>query len=93
MGYEEKLAEDTAEAMANGDTDKIFANQKKHLDNVEKKIKADVLKDTPKPEGKGKSDEGMTLDKLRKMSPLDRKNWVDANPQDYKALYDVGGNE
>ena len=94
MGYEEKLAEDTAEAMADGDTDKIFANQKKHLDNVEKKIKADVLKDTPKPEGSGKGEEGMTLEKLRKLSPLERKNWVDANPQDYKTLYtDSNSNE
>lgn len=94
MGYEEKLAEDTAEAMVSGDTDKVFANQKKHLTSVEKKIKADVLKDTPKPNMNGKGDEGMTLEKLRKLSPGDRSNWARSNPEDYKALYtDAGGNE
>ena len=96
MGYDEKLAEDTAEAMASGDTEKIFANQKTHLVNVEKKIKAEVLKDTPKPNGTGKGNEGMTLEKLRKLSPGDRSNWARSNPEDYKALYtntDTGGNE
>ena len=34
MGYEEKLADATAEAMADGDTEKVFANQKKHLENA-----------------------------------------------------------
>jgi hypothetical protein len=51
LGYDESLANDTAEAMANGELDKVFANQKKHLDAIEKKIRADVLKETPKPEG------------------------------------------
>lgn len=49
LGYEEALAIETAEAMANGELDKVFANQKKHLESLEKKIRADVLKDTPKP--------------------------------------------
>ncbi len=49
LGYEDALAGETAEAMANGELDKVFAGQKKHLDFLEKKIRADVLKDTPKP--------------------------------------------
>lgn len=53
LGYDEGLAGDTAEAMAKGETDKVFANHKKHLDATEKKIRADVLRDTPKPEGGG----------------------------------------
>lgn len=60
LGYDEALATETAEAMAEGDTDKVFAAQKKHLDSVEKKVREDVLKDTPKPtggSGKGKSAE------------------------------------
>ena len=60
LGYEDKLATETAEAIVNGDTDKVFTNQKKHLDSVEKKIREDVLKSTPRPEGgngKGKSAE------------------------------------
>lgn len=95
MGYEEKLADDTAEAMANGDSEKVFANQKKHLESVEKKVRADALKDTPKPIGDGNS-KGMTAEKLRKMNPLDRLKYSQANPEEYKNLYsenDTGGNE
>ncbi len=51
LGYEDKLATETAEAMIDGNLDKVFANQKKHLEAVEKKIREDVLLDTPKPEG------------------------------------------
>lgn len=53
LGYDEKLAGETAEALANGEYDKVFAAQQKHHDAVEKKIRADVLKETPKPEGGG----------------------------------------
>ena len=49
LGYDEALAGETAEAMVNGEVDKVFSNQKKHLDSFEKKIRADVLKNTPKP--------------------------------------------
>ena len=58
LGYEDALATETAEALADGKLDVVFANQKKHLESVDKKIREDVLKDTPKPtggSGKGKS--------------------------------------
>lgn len=90
LGYEEKLADDTAEAMANGELDKVFANQKKHLEAVEKKIRSDILKDTPKPDG-GNSGNPMTKDKLRKMLPQERYQYSVDNPEEYKNLY--GGNE
>lgn len=90
LGYEESLADDTAEAMANGELDKVFANQKKHLDSVEKKIRSEILKDTPKPDG-GSSSETMTKQKLREMSPQDRYKYSVEHPEEYKQIY--GGNE
>lgn len=90
MGYEEKLAQETAEAMADGDTAKVFANQKKHLEAVEKKVRAEALKDTPKPTGDGDS-KTMTLDKLRKMTPQERYAYSVEHPDEYKELY--GGKE
>ena len=51
LGYDDALATEVAEAMVEGDTDKVFAAQKKHLDSVGKKIREEVLKDTPKPTG------------------------------------------
>lgn len=95
MGYDEKLADDTAEAMADGDSEKVFANQKKHLEAVEKKVRAEALKDTPKPTPDGDS-KTMTLEKLRKMSPQERYDYSVKNPEEYKTLYtntDTGGNE
>lgn len=94
MGYDEKLAQETAEAMADGDTAKVFANQKKHLEAVQKKVRAEALKDTPKPTGDGDS-KTMTIEKLRKMSPQERYDYSVKNPEEYKALYaeNTGGNE
>ncbi len=91
LGYDEALAEDTAEAMADGNTEKVFANQQKHLTAFEKKVRADALKDTPKPTPDGDS-KTMTLDKLRKMSPQERYEFFVAHPEEYKSLYGEGGN-
>ena len=94
LGYEEKLADETAEAMADGNLDKVFANQKKHLDAVEKRVRAEVLKETPKPTGDGDS-KTMTLKQLREMSPAERLKFSQEHPDEYKELYtnDTGGNE
>ena len=89
LGYDEKLATETAEALANGDIDKVFANQKKHNDLVEKRIRADVLKETPMPEG-GNGSDTMTKEKLRGMTAGERYNYSLEHPEEYKQLY--GGN-
>ena len=89
LGYEDKLATETAEAMANGEIDKVFANQKKHLDAVEKKIRADVLKETPKPEG-GNGSEIITKEIFSKMSIAEQYKYSVEHPEEYKQLY--GGN-
>ena len=39
QGYDEALAEDTAKAMADGDSAKVFANQQKFLDEYAKQVK------------------------------------------------------
>ena len=89
LGYDEKLATETAEAMANGELDKVFANQKKHLESVEKKIREDVLKDTPKPEG-GNGSDTITKETFSKMSIAEQYKFSVEHPEEYKQLY--GGN-
>ena len=89
LGYEDKLAGDTAEAMVEGNLEKVFTNQKKHLESVEKKIREDVLHNTPKPEG-GSSSSTMTKEKLRGMSATERYEFAQKNPEEYKQIY--GGN-
>lgn len=90
LGYDEALAEDTAEAFADGQTDRVLANMKKHLDAFEKKLRADVLKGTPRPVPDGKST-GMTVDAFRKLSARERAAYAASHPEEYRALY--GGNE
>ena len=89
LGYEDKLASEAAEAMVEGNLDKVFAYQKKHLEAVEKKIREDVLHNTPKPEG-GNSSTTMTKEKLRGMSAKERYDYSVAHPDEYKQIY--GGN-
>ena len=89
LGYEDKLATETAEAIVNGETDKVFANQKKHLESVEKKIREEVLTSTPRPTG-GNGAETMTLEKFRKMSIGEQLKYSNEHPEEYKKLY--GGN-
>ena len=89
LGYDDALASDTAEALANGDIDKVFANQKKFNESVEKKIRADVLNETPKPEG-GKGSETITKEKFSKMTIAEQYKYSIDHPEEYKKLY--GGN-
>lgn len=96
LGYDEKLAQETAEAFVNGDTDKVFENQQKAKTALEKKIRAEVLKNTPKPTG-GDGGKTMTKADFRKMGDLERMIWAQEHPDDYRAMYsqpdDTGGNE
>lgn len=56
-GFDEKLAEDTAKALAAGDMEKVFANQQKANAAYEKKLRADLVKKDPKPDGAGGDDQ------------------------------------
>lgn len=90
LGYDESLADETAEAMADGDSEKVFANQQKHLASFEKKVRAEALKNTPKPTPDGDS-KTMTLEKFRKLDPAERHKFYTEHPDEYKELY--GGKE
>lgn len=90
LGYDDKLAAETAEAYVDGDTEKVFANQQKAQAAFEKRIRADALKDTPKPTPDGDS-KTMTLKQLRAMTPQERYQYSVEHPSEYKELY--GGNE
>ncbi len=86
MGYDEKLARSSAEALAKGDMDTVFANQKNHTENREKALKAELLKETPPPMGGG-VDKGMTKKDFAKLSLEEKQKFATENPEVYASFY------
>ena len=89
LGYEDALATEAAEAMANGDTEKVFAAQQKNLDAVEKKFNEEFVGKTPRPTG-GSGSETITKETFSKMSLAEQYKYSKEHPEEYKTLY--GGN-
>ena len=89
MGFDEKLAKSTAEALANGDMDTVFKNQKIHADAREKALRTELLKGTPSPAAGG-ADNGMTKEKFSKMTRAEKAEFAKKNPDAYNEFY--GGN-
>lgn len=84
LGYDEKKAKETAQALIDGDMDKVFANQQAFMKAQADKIKAELLKDTPKPDAK--KNDGMTLDDLKAMTLDEKQAFYLQNPDKYKEL-------
>lgn len=85
MGYDEKLAKSSAEALAKGDTATVFANQKAHIENREKTLRAEILKETPPPASG--TNEGMRKEDFAKLSLADKQKFATENPEVYASFY------
>jgi hypothetical protein len=86
MGYDEKLARASAEALAKGDMDAVFKFQKNHADNREKALRTEMLKNTPPPAA-GKTDTGMTKEQFSKLTLAEKVEFAEKNPDTYKEFY------
>lgn len=53
LGYDKDLARSTAEALFDGDMEKVFANQQKFNEAREKQLRAELVKKDPRPDGAG----------------------------------------
>lgn len=89
LGYDPELAAETAEATADGDVSKVFENQRKFKEALEKQVRSDILKATPKPGalGTGKPAPTMTLEKFKKLSPVERAKFATDYPEEYSKMY------
>lgn len=69
MGYDEKLADETAKALADGKTDVVFENTKKFNADLEKKVKSDLLKSAHVPGGNlgGTTEESDAVKRAREL--------------------------
>lgn len=90
LGYEDKLAADTAKALFEGNMEKVFANGAKHQAELEKRIKAEVLRDTPKPEGAGSGSESLTKEQFNAMGYTQRANLRRENQELYEKMMKEG---
>lgn len=86
MGYDEKLAQSTAEALSKGDMETVFANQKTHIKNRETALKAELLKQTPTPPAGG-TPTGMKKEEFSKLSLDEKQKFAKENPDQYAAFY------
>ncbi len=89
MGYDEKLAKTSAEALVKGDMATVFANQKAYVENREKTLRTELLKQTPPPPA-GKSEGGIKKEDFVKLSLDEKQKFYTENPEQYKEIY--GGN-
>ena len=84
-GFDEALAQETAEALEKGDFATVFKNQKTVIENVKKVAKGEAMAQTPTPAGK--ADEGskvITKEQFDKMSLTERQALYQTNPELYK---------
>jgi len=85
LGYDDSLATETATAMADGDTAKIFTNQKKFIEKQRSLIKAELMKNTPTPPA-GSDTDSMTKEKYRAMSLAEKQKMATENPTLYQKM-------
>ena len=77
QGYDEKLADKAAKAMADGDMNTVFTVMKQHGEDREKALRAEILKGTPTPpageDGDDKSDGEKLAERLGKEAAASNK--------------------
>lgn len=88
LGYEAELAKATAIATADGDVATVFENQQKFLEQHDKDVKANILKQTPGPGkgGTGKQAPAMTLEKFQKLSDREQLVFAAQYPEEFEKL-------
>ena len=84
LGYDEKLATETAKALADGDMEKVFANQQIHIENVKKAERAAALANDPKPPAGSGGNTEITKEQFDAMGYSERLKLFNEQPETYK---------
>ena len=85
IGYDEKLAEDTAKAMVEGDIATVIKNQQVVIAAAEKKAKGEAMLNTPNPKNEV-NNASITKDQFDSMSYAEMAELYQTNPDLYKNL-------
>lgn len=85
LGYDETLATETAKALADGDMEKVFANQQIYIENVRKAERAASLAGDPKPPaGTPGGTVEITKEQFDAMNYSERLKLFNEQPETYK---------
>lgn len=84
LGYTEEMATRAAEAQYNGDVDELMRIQKQHTDNIEKKIRADLMKSMPAPATGNDDDVHLTQEQFDNMTIEEQTRLYNEHPTVYK---------
>lgn len=79
LGYDENLADLTAKAFVEGDSETVFANQQKFLELKEKQLRAQILDETPKPPA-GNGGQAVNKEYFDKMTTEKQLEFIKENP-------------
>ncbi len=90
IGYDENLANEVATALYNGDAETVIKAQAKFVDAQRKAVLAEAVKETPVPPAGDDGGNVVTKEKFRAMSPAERYEFSQKNPEQYKQLYNGG---
>lgn len=85
IGFDETLAQATAEAINEGDTVKLFDGIRKFIESHDKELRAKSLIGNPVISG-GKADKTMSKEEFEKMGYTDRVKLFNENPELYKEM-------
>ena len=86
LGYDEKLAKSTAEALHKGDMAVVFKNQAAFVAEREKSMKADLLKSTPVPPA-GNGEKAPSKEEFQKMNLLEKSKFATEHPELYNEFF------
>ena len=86
IGYDEKLAKNTATALHKGDMAAMFKNHATFVAERDKAMKAELLKGTPTPPA-GDGDKGASKEDFKKMNLAEVAKFAAENPERYKEIY------
>lgn len=91
LGYDEKLANETAAAMAEGKTETVFANQKKFLEAQKQAFVKQTLEGTPRPPAGNPDGASITKEQFNEMGYSERLKVFNEQPELFKQF--TGGTE
>ena len=86
LGYDEKLARETAAALNKGEMDIVFKNHAKFIESREKALRAEILKETPSPAA-GNGETKLNRADFAKMTLAEKAKFAQENPEQFNEIY------